>query len=275
MRALAAATALFLLSATAAPAIPSMTSAPAISATGAPGAAANAATGKNDPGAQLDEPLPNAVDFKQSSDAQTLLSKASVAIGRFRSDDKITGLMRQAKGVFVIPEFGHATQVPGGHWGAGVLLVNGNGHWSDPAFYSLGGGSLGQTIANGGSLILYIMNDRAMAKFRAGTTWSLNPQAGLNLVMYSKATPQDLSGSGADIVAWSAAGGPNSDTQVSIVDMSLDTASNQAVYGTTDMRNILANRTPYLSPAVINLTRSMPSVPATGIAQNHPPPGRG
>ena len=85
MRALAAATALFLLSATAAPAIPSMTSAPAISATGAPGAAANAATGKNDAGAQLDEPLPNAVDFKQSSDAQTLLSKASVAIGRFRS----------------------------------------------------------------------------------------------------------------------------------------------------------------------------------------------
>jgi len=240
-----------------------------------PGAAKDQGAAEKKPADQQDVVLPNAVDMNQLADANTLVSKVSAVIGRFRSDPKMVDLMRRAKGVFVIPEFGHGTQIPSGRWGAGVMLVNSNGHWSEPVFYGLGGGSLGQTNANGGALVLYIMNDRAMAKFRSAANWSLTPQTGLNIVTYSAAMPQDLAGGGADIIAWSAAGGPHSDTQVSITDISLDAASNQAVYGTTDTRNILANNTLYINPAVISLARSMPSSASTGVAQNRTASGHG
>jgi len=276
MRAFAAAIAMSVLSATAVTAAGANPAADVKPATAInPGAAKDQGAAAKKPADQQDVVLPNAVDLNQLADANTLVSKVSAVIGRFRSDPKMLDLMRRAKGVFVIPEFGHGTQIPSGRWGAGVMLVNANGHWSEPVFYGLGGGSLGQTNANGGALVLYIMNDRAMAKFRSASNWSLTPQTGLNTVTYSAAMPQDLSGGGADIVAWSAAGGPHSDTQVSVTDISLDTASNQAVYGTTDTRNILANNTLYINPAVINLARSMPSSASTGIAQNHQTSGHG
>ena len=82
---------------------------------------------------------------------------------------------------------------------------------------------------------------------------------GTNIVNYSAATPQDLSGQGADIIAWSASGGPNADTQVSVNGISANTVLNNTVYGTPDIRNILANRSPYINQDVINLRSAMAS----------------
>ena len=120
--------------------------------------------------------------------------------------------------------------------------------------------------------MLFIMNDRAMAKFVNGSNWSLSSAPGTNIVNYSAATPDDLSGHGADIVAWSASGGPNSDIEVSVNDIAVNTALNATVYGTPDLRNILANRAPYINQDVINLRREMPSPAAAAapVPQNKP-----
>lgn len=217
--------------------------------------------------------LTGVVDPKQWMDVQNLLSRVSSVVGRFKSDPKMTALMGQARGIFIVPAFGHGTSPSTGPWGAAVLMANNNGRWSDAAFFTLGGGSLGpHVIANGGSLILFIMNDRAMAKFESGAAWSLSSAPGTNIVNYSAATPQDLSGHGADFVAWSASGGPNSDTDVNVTDISVNTALNSTVYGTPNLRNILANRAPYINQDVINLRREMPSVAAvtTPASQNRP-----
>lgn len=218
--------------------------------------------------------VPNAADTKQQwNDAEGILTKASAVVGRFKSDPKMIALMRQARGIFVIPAFGHGSSDATGPWGSGVLMANNNGQWSDAAFFTLGGCSLGpHVIANGGSLILFIMNDRAMARFEGGSNWSLSSAPGTNIVNYSAATPQDLSGHGADIVAWSASGGPNAGTEVTVTDISMDTALNSTVYGTPDLHNILANRAPYINQDVINLRSEMPStVSATALnPQNRP-----
>src|SRR5690242_18040477 len=67
----------------------------------------------------------------------------------------------------------------------------------DPVFFTLGGGSLGPHVtANGGALILFVMTDRAMAKFKKLSNWSLSSAPGMAIVSYSAATPQDLSGHG-------------------------------------------------------------------------------
>ncbi len=218
-----------------------------------------------------DDQLPNAVDLQELSTAQTLLSKVSGVTTRFNSDARMLGLMRQAKAVFVIPEFGHASPAASGPWGAGVLLAKSNGHWSEPVFFTLGSGSLSQTAAKGGALMLFMMNDRALAKFEGNPTWSLGSAPGTSIVNFSSAMPQDLSGNGADIIAWSASGGAHADAQVSIGDISVDAAANCAVYGTTDLRNILAGRTPYLNPTVTSLMRQMPAGVSTVSDQNRAP----
>ncbi|HEX5280941.1 MAG TPA: YSC84-related protein [Micropepsaceae bacterium] len=213
--------------------------------------------------------LVGAVDPKQWMDIQNQLSRVSSVVGRFKSDAKMTALMRQARGSFIVPAFGHGSSPAMGPWGSAVLMANNNGHWSDAAFFTLGGGSLGpHVIANGGSLILLIMNDRAMGKFESGSNWSLSSAPGTNIVNYSAATPQDLSGQGADIIAWSASGGPNSDTAVSVTDISANSAWNGTVYGTPDLRNILANRVPYINQDVVNLRSAMPST--TAVANSNP-----
>src|SRR5690348_15911779 len=110
--------------------------------------------------------IPNAVDPMQWNDAQAILSKTSAVIARFKSDPKMAALARQARGIFVVPQFGHGTSPTTGSWGSGVLLASDHGQWSDPVFFTLGGGSLGPYVtANGGALILFVMTDRAMAKF--------------------------------------------------------------------------------------------------------------
>ncbi len=217
------------------------------------------------------EQLPNTVDVQELGIAQTLLSKSSAVLAQFNSDTKMLALMRQAKAVLIIPDFGHGSSAPAGPWGSGVLLAQSNGRWSDPVFYTFGGGSLGQTIANGGALVLFVMKDGALAKFQRGSDWSLDSTQGTSIVNYSAAMPQDLSGQGADFIAWSASGGPHADTQVSITGISFDTAANTAVYGTTDLRNILASRTPYLNPDVISLVRHMPAAESAANNQKRIP----
>lgn len=219
--------------------------------------------------------LVGAVDPKQWVDVQNLLSRASTVVGRFKSDPKMAALMQQARGIFIVPAFGHGSSETTEPWGSAVLMANNNGHWSDAAFFTLGGGSLGpHVIANGGSLMLFIMNDRALAKFAAGSNWSLSSAPGTNIVNYSAATPQDLSGHGADVVAWSASGGPNSDTAVSVTDISANTAWNGTVYGTPDLRNILASRVPYINQDVINLRSEMPSTTSTASSGTQDRPSR-
>lgn len=204
--------------------------------------------------------LPSVVDAKQWSEAKGLVARASTDIVRFRSNPKMVALMHHAKGILVIPAFGHGSSGFTGAWGSAMLMANNKGQWSDAAFFTLGGGSLGpHVIANGGALVLFIMNDRAMATFESASNWSLSSSPGMNIVSYSAATPQDMSGNGADIVAWSASGAPNADTEIEITDISADNLLNGAVYGTEDLRKILVNHVPYINQDVINLRREMPS----------------
>jgi len=219
--------------------------------------------------------VPNAVDPMQWNDAQAILSKTSAVIARFKSEPKMAALARQAQGIFVVPQFGHGTSPTTASWGSGVLLASDHGQWSDPVFFTLGGGSLGPHVtANGGALILFVMTDRAMAKFKKISNWSLSSAPGTAIVSYSAATPQDLSGHGSDIVAWSAAGGANADTELSITDIGFDMALNSTVYGTPDLRSILANEAPYINQTVINLRREMPSTAIATTPNVQDPPLR-
>ena len=60
-----------------------------------------------------------------------------------------------------------------------------DGRWSGPAFYNMGGVSIGaQAGVSSGQIALILMDDRALRTFGQDNKFSLNADAGLTFVNY-------------------------------------------------------------------------------------------
>lgn len=152
-------------------------------------------------------------------------------IQRMESDAALTTLLHQAKGVFVVPKYGHAALGIGGRGGVGVLMVNHDGQWSDPAFYNFGGISAGvQAGVEGGSFVMVLNNDKAVSKFTHNNNWSLNAGAGLTVVNWSKKAQGSTNG---DITVWSHTKGLFGGLTVGVNDIKYDRDQTSAYYGKT------------------------------------------
>jgi hypothetical protein len=66
------------------------------------------------------------------------------------------------------------TAIVGGQGGGGVLLIRRNDTWSNPAFYTRGGASIGAQLGGrSGSTALLLMNDKAVHVFENHpSTWT-------------------------------------------------------------------------------------------------------
>lgn len=127
----------------------------------------------------------------------------SVAVVRkMEADPGMNKLLQTAKGVFIVPTYGRAALGVGGSGGAGVLLVKGaDGAWSDPAFYNIGGISLGAQVGvETGPVAMVLNNEKAVNQFMQKNNFTLSANAGLTVVDWNK-TAQGTVGTG-DVVAW-------------------------------------------------------------------------
>ncbi len=124
-------------------------------------------------------------------------------VQRMEADATMQRVMEEAQGVFIVPTYARAALGVGGQGGAGVLLVRQAGNqWSDPAFYNIGGISIGaQAGAEGGPVAFILKNDKAVQRFTDRNNFSLSADAGLTVVNWSKIA-QGSTGEG-DVVAWS------------------------------------------------------------------------
>jgi lipid-binding SYLF domain-containing protein len=139
-----------------------------------------------------------------ASDATAIkhVNDANAVVQKMLQETHMKEVLRQAKGVFIMPTYGKAALGVGASGGAGVLLVKlPDGMWSDPAFYNSGGISAGvQVGAEGGAVALVLNNDKAVNKFMQKNVFSLNANAGLTVVNWSKVAEGTL-GDG-DVIAW-------------------------------------------------------------------------
>ncbi len=164
------------------------------------------------------------------------VDQASAVIQRMMSDPKAGELLHAAKGVFVVPKFGQAAVGIGGQGGVGLLLVKHGGAWSDPAFYNFGGVSAGAQIgAEGGSFVLVLNNDKAVDRFMRSNNWSLDADAGLTIVKWSK--EGRVSAGKGDITLWSDAMGLFAGAAVGVTDIKFDQDQTSAYYS----RNVVAS----------------------------------
>lgn len=97
---------------------------------------------------------------------QGLVDKSAAVVRGMRADPsfrQIDVYLKNARGVLVLPSVIKAGLIYGGQGGNGVLLAReASGEWSSPAFYTLGGGSIGLQIGvQEAAVVLVFMNDKA------------------------------------------------------------------------------------------------------------------
>lgn len=169
-----------------------------------------------------------------AADAQSRVEKSAAVVDRMKSEPKVAALLREARGVLVVPDYGKAAWIVGGQGGVGVLTARrGNDRWSPPAFYTIGGLSIGlQAGGEVGPVAFILMTDRAVKQFEDRTNrFSLGADAGLTVVAFSdQADIASTNGAPTDVVAWSGAKGLFGGVSVGATDVVMNTNLNDAYY---------------------------------------------
>ena len=100
---------------------------------------------------------------KKEEKAQMLVERAERTLDMFASDPRFThdyyGYLTTAKGFLMIPSMAKGGFIVGGSKGRGVLMARDaeTGEWNGPAFYTLGGASIGLQAGGKNSEILIIV----------------------------------------------------------------------------------------------------------------------
>lgn len=173
---------------------------------------------------------------KAQANAMQHINDAAAVVKRMENEPGMNKLLQQAKGVFIVPEYGRAALGVGGSGGAGVLLAKNNGTWGNPVFYNIGGISIGaQAGAEAGPIAMVLTNDKAVNSFRQQNNFSLSADAGLTIVDWSKVA-QGNAGTG-DIVAWSGTKGLFGSAAIGVQDIRFSQDQTSAYY----RREVAAN----------------------------------
>lgn len=175
-----------------------------------------------------------------ASSAEDRIRAAAKVVALMKQDPKLAALLHRAKGVFIVPHYGKGAFIVGGQGGGGVVLANDDGTWSNPAFFNIGGASVGaQAGGEGGSVAMLLMTRKAVDKFaNSNSTWSLNGNAGLTVVTWS-GKEQVESGNG-DVIVWSNTRGLYGGLTAGVTDIVPEGKLDRAYYGKkVDARQIL------------------------------------
>ena len=135
----------------------------------------------------------------------------------------------------VVPELTKGGLIVGGQGGGGVLLAKtSNGGWSYPAFYSIGGATLGlQVGVQQAEVVFFVMTERAMQAWLRNE-FKLGTQDGVAVFVVGKEKgPSPESSTGADAIAWVKATGAYAGITVEGTSISFNTDENRKYYDKT------------------------------------------
>ncbi len=152
--------------------------------------------------------LPALADAKRQSLVDQSLRSASKVLSGKDYPDALRN-MGKARGVIIVPELVQGGFILGAAGGRGVLLSRmGAGHWSYPAFYGMGSGSIGlQAGAKVSEIVFIILTEKGLNaildhKFKFGA------EAGVTMVAVGIGLEgASTAATGADIVAYANSNG--------------------------------------------------------------------
>ncbi len=120
----------------------------------------------------LTPPVASAADDAEQKD---LVDKSRMTLNSFLTDTNMDWFrehIKDAKGIFIVPQLLKAAFFFGGEGGSGVFLVKDDmsGEWSQPAFYTMGAGSFGfQFGAQASEVVLLVMSERGVESLLTST----------------------------------------------------------------------------------------------------------
>ena len=104
------------------------------------------------------------VSARADSNPQALVDNARYTLEKMVNNPELKplpGLLRKAKAVLIVPSLLKAGFLIGGEGGSGVLLARGAaGGWSNPAFFTIGSGSIGLQIGFQDSEVIFLIMSR-------------------------------------------------------------------------------------------------------------------
>lgn len=180
----------------------------------------------------LSSPPPVRADDLQ--EARELVDGARIALEGFAGDPMMGGfreLIKRARAVLVVPRFVRAAFVLGVAGGSGVLVAQAQGEWSPPAFYRLGGASLGfQAGGDASDLVLLIMSNAGLGAFRS-STFKLGIDATISAGPIGAGMAASTAALSADIVQYARSHGLYVGVSIDASVVSVREESNRAFYG--------------------------------------------
>ena len=166
---------------------------------------------------------------------QQVVDKARITLEAFASDgqlkDQFKQLSKEARALFIIPQFMRGAFIFGGAGGSGVLIARDekSGKWGDPVFYNIGSASFGFQIgADVSEMVLVVRTKKGLEEFFTND-FKLGANAGMAAgpVGAGMATQ----GIAADILSYARQKGAFAGMAVDGAFVSVSNDSNQAYYG--------------------------------------------
>ncbi|HEX5550215.1 MAG TPA: lipid-binding SYLF domain-containing protein [Nitrospira sp.] len=166
---------------------------------------------------------------------QQIVDKAQLTLEAFASDgqlkDAFKQLSKEARALFIIPQFMRGAFIFGGAGGSGVLIARDErtGKWGDPVFYNIGSASFGAQIgADVSEMVLVVRTKKGLEEF-----FTNDFKLGANAGMATGPVGAGMSAQGiaADIVSYARQKGAFAGMALDGAFVSVSNDSNQAYYG--------------------------------------------
>lgn len=173
-----------------------------------------------------------------SADATTqqqIVDKAQLTLEAFASDSQLKDVFKQlskeARALFIIPQFMRGAFIFGGAGGSGVLIARDErtGKWGDPVFYNIGSASFGAQIgADVSEMVLVVRTRKGLEEF-----YTNDFKLGANAGMATGPVGGGMAAQGitADIISYARQKGAFAGMAVDGAFVSVSNDSNQAYYG--------------------------------------------
>ena len=134
----------------------------------------------------MEDQASNVQTGEERENTRDVLNQAETVLRNMKREDGMDAALEQAKGVFLVPDFGRGAFVFGGRGGQGVVLTKDGGDWNGPAFFNFGAVSAGaQGGVAAGEVAMLLMTDKAVKSFKQDHNFALNADAGLTLLDWS------------------------------------------------------------------------------------------
>ena len=166
---------------------------------------------------------------------QQLVDKAQLTLEVFANEpqlkDALKDLSKEARALFIIPQFLRGAFIFGGAGGSGVLIARDekSGKWGDPVFYNIGSASFGAQIgADVSEMVLVVRTRKGLEEF-----FTNDFKLGANAGMATGPVGAGMSAQGiaADIISYARQKGAFAGMAVDGAFVSGSNDSNQAYYG--------------------------------------------